>query len=197
MNAEKGNLFVISSPSGGGKSTVIRGLLKQCPELCYSVSATTRRPRRGERDGVDYFFMTAEEFQSRVRRGDFIEWAEVYGFYYGTLKEQIQACRDENRPVLLDLDVQGGLSVKAGMPEATLVFLLPPSLAVLESRLRKRGTESEEKIQARLAVAGRELELADRYDYQVVNETVSETVRNIYDIIRSLQGSSITRRVHG
>ncbi|MBN1895504.1 guanylate kinase [bacterium] len=197
MSAERQNLFVISSPSGGGKSTVIQGLLKHYPRLCYSVSATTRKPRRGEQDGVDYFFITREEFQSRIRAGAFIEWAEVHGFYYGTLKDQVRACRDENRPVLLDLDVQGGLALKAGMPDAILVFLLPPSLAVLESRLRKRGTESEEKIRQRLAVAEKEIELADRYDFQVVNDTVAETVRNIYAIIRSGRGSFNTRRIHG
>lgn len=181
----QGKLYVISSPSGGGKSTIIGRILKNDRSLGYSVSATTRNPRKGEKDGVNYFFWNKDTFFRKIDEGAFLEWKEVYGQFYGTLKEQVQKQIDEGRNVILDVDVQGGIDLKSKQPDAVLIFILPPSLDVLKERLIKRGTESEEELELRLHNAGKEMMMADHYDFQVVNLALEKTVQEVLAIIHN------------
>jgi len=183
----RGRLFVISSPSGGGKSTVIRSLLKKIPELGYSVSATTRPPRNGEENGVHYFFMSAEEFQKKVDDDAFMEWKEVHGHRYGTLKKPVEKMLERGQSVLLDIDVQGGLCLKSTQQDTVLVFIMPPSVQVLEKRLRERGTDSGEVIQKRLEAARCEMGSAGQYDFQVINQDLNTCVKEISVIIHQYQ----------
>ena len=176
---------MISSPSGGGKSTVIREVLKRSPNLHYSVSATTRPPREGEAEGKDYFFLSKEQFQAKIRSDAFLEWAEVHGAFYGTLKSQVELCLENQKDVILDVDVQGGISIKGILSEATLIFLLPPSLETLEARLRGRNTESEGALNLRLDAAREEMISADMYDFLVFNDRLEDAVTDILAIIGS------------
>ena len=166
--AEKGLLIVVSGPAGSGKGTV-NGILLESPEFAYSVSATTRAPRPGEVDGVNYHFITKEDFEARIARGEMLEYTSYCGNYYGTpLREAIEVM-ESGRNLILEIEVEGAQNVKRIYPEAVLIMLLPPSFAVQESRLRGRGTETEEKICARLARTREEIPLVDHYDYVVYN----------------------------
>lgn len=185
MDVLSGRLFVISSPSGGGKSSVIDALRKRHPELAYSVSATTRPPRRGERDGVEYTFLSEEAFEKRIAEGAFLEWAVVHGHRYGTLKEDVYRLLDAGRSVLLDIDVQGGLSIKEADAAAVLIFLLPPSMETLRERLESRGTDSADVVAARLANAAEEMNAADSYDFQVWNRDLDTAVEEVAAIIET------------
>src|SRR5262245_59044641 len=160
--------MVLSGPSGAGKSTFVAGLLQDFPDLRFSVSATTRPRRPHEVDGQDYHFLAEEEFQKRVGAGAFLEHAEVHGARYGTLEAEVSSTLRQGLSVLLDVDVQGGVHVKRRVPDAVLVFILPPSLQVLEQRLRQRGTEAEETIRRRLQRAPEEIRHLSDYDYVVV-----------------------------
>jgi guanylate kinase len=180
-----GMLFIVSAPSGGGKSTILKALLDSDDTLSYSVSATTRKPRPNEVDGVDYHFLSLEQFQQAVDENAFFEYAQVHGNYYGTLKREVNKLLDKGLDVLLDLDVQGSLRLKQDMPECTTVFILPPSMATLEKRLRGRGTDSEEEIQRRLRNARGELRVADQYDYVLLNARLDETVAQLRMIIKA------------
>jgi guanylate kinase len=181
--SNSGRLFVLSAPSGTGKSTVLRELRERCPELAFSISYTTR-PRRGsERDGVEYHFVDVTPFRSMIVQGEFIEWAEVHGHFYGTARKNLEDLLQAGRDVLLDIDVQGGSAIKQAFPDATTIFLLPPSLEVLKERLAGRGTESPEELRIRLANARRELAFQDRYDHRVVNDRLEEACGAIEHII--------------
>jgi len=180
----QGKLIVISSPSGGGKSTVIQALREKDSTRNYSISATTRLPRDGEQDGHDYHFITKEAFQKKIEKDAFLEWAIVHGHHYGTLREDIERDLISGKKILLDIDVQGGLKVKELLPESVLIFLLPPSLKILEQRLRDRGTEIDDVLEKRLEIAQREIEEADQYDYQVINKNLNETINAIEAIIQ-------------
>ena len=160
----KGNLIVISGPSGTGKGTVCKELLKAQPEIVFSISATTRKPRPGEVNGKDYWFLSKEEFQQMIAENRLLEWAEVYGNYYGTPAENVQ---------------------KMFLKEGTFIFLLPPSLAELEKRIRGRGTETEEAIKRRLSAAIEEIPRGNNYDYIITNEVVSDVVNKILHIIEA------------
>ena len=185
--ADKGKLVIISGPSGAGKSSVVRALLEMCPlPLELSVSATTRPPRPNERDGVDYHFLTKEEFSRRRSQGEFLECKEVYGRgdWYGTLNRTVTAGLREGKWIVLQIDVEGAIAVLEQYPEAITIFLHSGSLAELERRLRQRGTESETSLQRRLAVAQRELAMADHYRHQVINHTISVAAREICDVLK-------------
>ncbi len=175
MSRKKGRLYVISGPSGTGKGTVCGELLKEIGNE-FSVSMTTREPREGEVHGKDYYFVTREVFLESVEAGNFLEYATVFDNLYGTPKDMVMNRLERGRNVILDIDVQGGLQVKKAMPEAVLIFILPPSLEELRRRLEGRGTESAEKIEKRLGQALNEIKLIGEYDYYIVNENIDEAV---------------------
>jgi len=186
MNASTGQLVIISGPSGVGKTTVVRQLLEACTlPLVLSVSATTRAPRSGEVDGVDYHFLSHEEFDRRRKNGEFLESCEVYGRgeWYGTLKEVVAASLQQGKWVILEIDVEGAMAVVEQHPEAITVFVRPESMEELERRLAARKTETIEKIKQRLSRAKHELSFADRYQHSVVNDEIDQTVNAICAIL--------------
>ena len=178
-----GNLFVISSVSGGGKTTVIRKLMELMPDVQLAISHTTRKARPGEEEGKDYFFTTRDIFRSMIEEGEFLEWAEVYGKYYGTSIQAVDLVSESGCDAILDIDVQGAMQVRDKRPDAVLVFIVPPSEEEQERRLRGRGTECEEDVAKRLEAARRELAFADEYDYCIVNGELDEAVESIRGII--------------
>ena len=186
-------MVVISGPSGVGKSSFVHQLLDAGLNLEYSVSATTRPRRPHETDGRDYLFLTREEFRRRVDAGEFVEWAEVHGEQYGTLKSEIERRLAEGRNVLLDIDVQGGTAVRKVYPDGVFIFVLPPSMASLEERLRGRGTDPDERIRLRLENARREIELGKAYDYAVVNDDLDSALHRVAAIITA-EGCRVRRR---
>lgn len=179
---KRGVLVVISGFSGAGKGTIMNELIRQYPYF-LSVSATTRKPREGEIDGREYFFHTEEEFEHMIEKGELIEWAKYVGNYYGTPKKAVEQQLEEGKDVLLEIEMQGGMLVKEQFPHAVLVFITPPSYEELEFRLQKRGTESAEEIQRRLARARQESAYMDSYDYIIVNAELSEAVNRVHEII--------------
>ncbi|MGO0122892.1 guanylate kinase [Desulfothermobacter acidiphilus] len=176
---KRGLLLVISGPSGVGKGTVCQALLARDPSLYLSISVTTRPPRAGEIDGKDYFFVSEEQFLEMVARGELLEWARVYSYYYGTPREPVDRALLAGRDVLLEIDVQGGFKVRENCPDSVLVFLLPPSWEELRQRLARRGTEGWQAQQQRLEWARQELALYPRYDYSVVNDRLEDTVATV------------------
>ncbi len=183
MGDYPGQLFVLSSPSGGGKTTVIKALKARQLDLQYSVSATTRPSRKKEKDGVDYHFYDEETFRRIVASNGFVEWAEVHGNCYGTLWSEVESHLKAGRYMLLDTDVQGGMNLKKALPRTVLIFLLPPSMDVLKQRLIARDTEKPEDLEIRLGVATKEIAIAESYDFQVINDRLSEAVEEIVSII--------------
>lgn len=179
----KTKLLVISGSSGVGKGTVIKSLLEKCPDLNLSISCTTRNKREGEVHGVNYFYLTQEEFDKAVAQDEFLEWAKFSGNCYGTKKSYIEECLANQKNVLLEIDTQGALQIKEKMPEALLIFIAPPSFEELEARLRGRHTETEEAIQKRLECVKSELENSKQYDYVIVNDKVENAVEKILKII--------------
>jgi len=182
---KRGHLFVISGPSGAGKGTIRRELFKRLPDLIYSVSCTTRPPREGEINGVDYYFIGADEFAEKQRCGDFLEWAFVHGNYYGTPKDDVLKHLEEGKDVILEIDVQGAINIKKAFPEAVLIFILPPSEEALKQRLLSRGTESEESLKIRLSNAAFEMKLVGIYDHAIINDDVKRATDELVDIIMS------------
>jgi guanylate kinase len=180
-------LFVISGPSGAGKGTLLAELRKQRPDLGLTVSATTRSPRPGEVDGTSYYFLSDEEFRRRIAAGEFVEWAEVHGHLYGTLVSEVKRLLAKGHSLVLEIDVQGALNVRKVYPDAVLVFIEPPSLQVLEERLRGRGTEDEASIELRLKNARHEMELADQYDVRIVNDTVDRAAQELGSVMRRFE----------
>ena len=177
----------MSGPSGVGKGTLVAELRRRVPSLGLTVSATTRSPREGEKDGVSYYFLSEEEFGRRVEAGEFLEWANVHGHRYGTLHSEVDRLFAEGRSVVLEIDVQGGLNVRRVRPDTVLVFIEPPSAEELERRLRGRGTEDEETIRLRLSNAVSELEAAASYDVRVVNDDLDRAVGELADLIDSYE----------
>lgn len=191
--SQPGKLFVLSGPSGAGKSTVIAHLLKTLDKAYFSVSATTRAPREGEVDGVDYHFLSREQFEELIARGELLEHAEYVGNYYGTPAGPVNEKLAAGYDVLLDIETQGAEQVMANRPDAVSVFLFPPSFAVLEERLRKRGTDSEEKIRARLAQARVECRRAGLYRYIVINDLIENACSEALAIITAEKCRSADR----
>lgn len=183
MPDKRGLLLVLSGPSGVGKGTVCAALREMLPDLVYSVSATTRPPREGEQDGVNYFFKTKEEFQRMIEEDAFLEWATYVNNYYGTPREFVEKNLEQGRDVLLEIEVQGALQVKEKYPEGIFVFLLPPSIGELKNRIQQRGTESDEVISQRILVAQQELRMMSQYDYAVVNDEVHAACEQIRAIL--------------
>lgn len=187
MQKQNGKLFVISGPSGAGKGTIVNAVMNQrgSSEAALSISMTTRDPRPGETDGVNYFFVTKEEFRRQIEAGGFLEYAEVYDHYYGTPKSKVMEKLDAGKDVILEIDIQGALNVKKAFPEGVLIFILPPSMEVLRNRLTGRGTDAPEVIERRLSKTREELTFIDRYDYGVVNDDLEEAVETVQAIMRA------------
>ena len=175
----KGRSFIISGPSGVGKSTVLKGLMEKRGNMYFSVSATTRQPRPGEEEGVHYHFLTLDTFREWIEQGEFLEHAEFVGNCYGTPRKYVYEAMDRGQDVILDIEVQGAMQVAEKMPEVVRIFIAPPSWSELERRLTARGTDTPEKIQGRLARAKEEVKLADTYDYFVINDSVENAVREL------------------
>ena len=178
----KGLLMVVSGPSGTGKGTVCSELLAQAEDLAYSISATTRQPRAGEVDGKNYYFMDKAVFEQKIAEGGFLEYANVYGNYYGTPLGKIEERLAKGVDILLEIDTQGALNVMKKCPDGLFIFLVPPSLAELERRIRGRGSETEESLQKRMGSACKEIEDGRKYSYVVVNDTVKHAVQRIMAI---------------
>lgn len=179
----KGSLVVLSGPSGTGKNTVYDGLRAKSEDFVQTVSATTRAPREGEKDGVDYYFISTEEFLRKVDAGEFVEHVCYGGNYYGTLKSEIRRLIALEKTVILVIEVNGALNIKAAFPEAVSVFLLPPSMEELERRIRVRGQNTPEETARRMEIAREEMTYQDKYDHRVVNDDLDECINNVYNII--------------
>lgn len=175
----KGKTFIISGPSGVGKSTVLKSLLEKRDNVYFSVSATTRSPRAGEEDGVHYHFIDIDMFRNWIAKDEFLEYAEYVGNFYGTPKKYVDAAMDSGKDVILDIEVQGAIQVVSKRPDTVRIFIAPPSWDELERRLTERGTDTQEKIQKRLLRAKVEFQTAHTYDYFVINDTVENAVREL------------------
>ena len=180
-----GKLVIFSAPSGSGKTTIVRELLKRFPQLEFSISATSRQPRGAEQNGVDYYFLSSEEFHERAERGEFVEWEEVYqGTCYGTLRSEMERIWAKGNVIIFDVDVMGGINLKRLFgDDARSIFIMPPSVEELERRLRGRGTDSEEVIMKRIAKAEFELSKSSEFDRTVVNDVLEEAVKETAEII--------------
>jgi guanylate kinase len=185
-------VFVITGPSGVGKGTLIRGLRESVPELALSTSATTRAPRPGEKDGVDYHFLTPGEFEDRVAAGEFVEHASYSGNRYGTLRSELERHLDRGEPVVLEIEVQGARQIRTAMPEAIQVFIAPPSNDALRARLVGRGTDSAEEVDARMRTAQEELEARPEFGHVVVNDRLERATEELVGIVRSALAPSGT-----
>ncbi len=188
MSFNTDKLIVFSAPSGSGKTTIVRHLLEQTDlPLAFSISATTRAPRGTEKDGEDYYFLSPEAFKSKIEKGEFLEYEEVYpGLFYGTLASEVKRLWNEKKAVLFDIDVMGGMSIKKSFPAETLtVFVQPPSIKTLEKRLRSRNTDTEETLQIRLSKAQQELEQAQAFDEIVINDDLATALSRTEEIVRS------------
>lgn len=180
----KGKLIVISAPSGCGKTTIAKAVMKKYPSMLFSVSATTRSKRAKETNSNDYFFLSKEDFQQRLNRGELVEWEEIYGNYYGTLKSEVDRALSQGDVMLFDVDVKGALSIKQKYPDdAVLIFIEPPSFEILKERLTKRKTEDAATVQRRLDRVPMELEKGKEFDYQVVNDDLSAAIAEVESII--------------
>lgn len=188
--SERGKLIVVSGPSGSGKGTILSEVLKS-PDYVYSVSATTRPPRKGEIDGKHYFFLARDEFEQRIAGGGFVEYAEYNGNYYGTPTEFVEHNLNEGKNVILEIEVQGAMQIKKTVPDALFVFMTPESREELEDRLRARGTEEEEVIQRRLSIADREIPSALLYDYVIFNRR-GEQPKAVEDFFAAVRAASLT-----
>jgi guanylate kinase len=186
---QNAKVFVITGPSGVGKGTLIRGLLERVPELELSVSATTRAPRPGERDGVDYHFLTRDQFEGRAAVGSFVEHASYSGNRYGTLRSELERRLEAGSPVVLEIEVQGARQVREAMPDAVAVFIAPPSREALRARLVGRGTDAPEEVDERLRTADRELEAQPEFGHVVVNDRLEEATDELVGIVRGALAS--------
>ncbi len=183
MAPAKGKILIISAPSGSGKTTILKRVLAETPEVTYSVSATTRKPRSNEVHGKDYFFVSEEEFLKGIKEGAFVEWEKVYDYYYGTYKNFIFDIINQGRHILLEIDVKGALNIKSQFPESVSVFIIPPDIETLRQRLQNRKTESEADLKKRLDLAVHELQEKDKFDYRVVNAELDTAVKELHDLI--------------
>ncbi len=187
--ANRGHLFIVSAPSGTGKTTLRNAVQRQFQDLLYSVSYTTRKPRKGEKNGVDYYFISKDDFIERIKRNKWAEWAEVHGNLYGTSDEFLANSLSSGKDIFLDIDVQGTFQILERYPESITIFIMPPSLDVLRARLESRGTDSKDVIEKRLADAEKEMAQKDIYRYIVVNDKLSSSISELVSIIDSYRSS--------
>ena len=186
MENRKGRIIAISAPSGSGKTTIVRRILKDIPELIFSVSATTRKRRKDEKEGADYYFITENEFKKKIDNNEFIEWEKFYDYYYGTYKKVVDIAVNDGKTVILEVDVKGALSLKKIYPDAVLIYIVPPSFDEIVNRLVKRKTEDRADLQKRIDRAKMELELKDKFDYFVDNTELEKAVEETESLIRKL-----------
>lgn len=179
-----GRLIVLSGPSGCGKNTVYEGLKADNPELAHTISATTRQPRKNEKHGVDYYFISKEEFLKRIEADEFVEYVNYGENYYGTLKSEIERLVSGGKTVIMVIEVRGAANIKKAFPDAVSIFLLPPSIEALAERLNKRGQNTPEEISLRLSIATEEMKLQDNYDYKVVNDELDKCIDEVNAIIK-------------
>ena len=179
-------VIIFSAPSGAGKTTIGRSTFKKIPELVFSISATTRERRGVEKDGVDYFFISESEFKKKIELNEFVEWETFYGYYYGTLKNFINATLENNKSVVLEVDVKGALKIKKEYPEAIGIFIKPPSIKELKNRLRNRKTESNEDLVKRIERAEMEIGYQKYFDYVVVNDNLDRAQKEVYEILNKV-----------
>jgi guanylate kinase len=186
LGTEKGHIFVVSAPSGAGKTTIVKSILKDIPELAFSISATTRRKRENERDGFDYHFISEEAFRKKIEENGFVEWEKFYDYYYGTPKGFIDDKINSGISVLLEVDVKGALSIKTIYPDAILIYIYPPSFEVLVERLKNRRTEDETDFKKRVERAKMELSHKDKFDYLVVNNDLNIAISQVKSLIKKI-----------
>jgi guanylate kinase len=180
-----GNVFVVSAPSGAGKSTLVQRLVQSVPDLCFSISFTTRKPRAGEVDGRDYFFVDEARFDAMVQDGGLVEWVQVYGHRYGTGRDWLNGVLAAGQDVLLDIETTGALNLRQAIPDARMIFILPPSAAALEARLRGRGKDSDEQIRIRMQHARHEMELYRAYDHLILNDDLDLAYRQLEGVVHA------------
>lgn len=185
LEHKKGVIIAVSAPSGTGKTTIVKNILKSIPELIFSVSATTRKRRENEKDGIDYFFITEEEFKRKIDNNEFVEWEKFYDYYYGTYKSFIEDNINGGKSVIVEIDVKGALSLKKIYPESVLIFIYPPSFDELEKRLKKRNTENNADFRKRIERAEMELRLRDKFDYFVENKDLDKAITEIEFLIKN------------
>ena len=197
MTERKNNIFIISAPSGSGKSTLIQLLVTHIPRLFFSISHTTRPPRAGEQEGVEYFFVSDERFQEMIQKEMFLEWAMVHGYHYGTSRHMIELAQKEDKDVVLDVDIQGAAGLRRMIPDATSIFIMPPSYEILKERLVRRQKDTTEQIEHRLENARREIQSYASYEYVVVNEDLGSALENLASIVRSRRCTreALTQRI--
>jgi len=183
---KRGVIIAVSAPSGTGKTTIVKTVLNEFPKLVFSVSATTRKKRENEKDGVDYFFFSEEEFKKKIEKNEFVEWEKFYDYYYGTFRSFIDKNIFDGKYVLLEVDVKGALSIKNIYPDAILIFISPPSIKELVNRLRKRQTDSEEDMKKRIERAKMELSLKDKFDYFIPNENLGKAISEIKGLLKKI-----------
>jgi guanylate kinase len=196
MSEKKGKLIIFSAPSGSGKTTLVHYIMEQMPQIAFSVSATSRSPRGEEQNGVDYYFLSADDFRKKIDQQEFVEWEEVYpDQFYGTLKSEVERLRNEGKSVIFDVDVKGGLNIKKMYGnEALSVFVKPPSVAVLEERLHNRSTESEASIKKRIDRAAFELSFENKFDVIVINGDLEKSKNDSLNYVQSfLNGSGLPK----
>ncbi len=181
----RGKIFIISAPSGAGKTTLCRAVRENFPDMQYSVSHTTRLPRLDETDGVDYFFIEDAAFRKKIEQGEWAEWARVHDHYYGTSQQFLEKCLSAGRDILLDLDVQGAIQMLEHYPDSITIFVMPPSMDALRRRLEKRGTDTPKEIEKRLANAQAEMDRKDLYRYVIVNDSLTAAVARLLSIVES------------
>ncbi len=186
MNKHKGVIIAVSAPSGTGKTTIVKKILKVFPELVFSVSATTRQKRENEIDGVDYFFITENDFRKKIDKGEFVEWEKFYDYYYGTYKSFIENNIEQGKSVIVEIDVNGALELKRIYPESILIFIYPPSFQELENRLRKRNTEDESDYKKRIERAKMELSLKHKFDYLIENKDLEKAYLETKNLISKI-----------
>lgn len=184
MTRTRGHLFIISAPSGAGKTTLAKAVLERHGDMLYSVSYTTRKPRETEQDGADYHFLSKQDFEKGIKKGQWAEWAEVYGNYYGTSDQFIVSGLSSGRDILLDIDVQGTIQILKKYPDSITIFILPPSIKILKKRLEMRGTDSPQVIDRRLEYARHEMAQKNLYRHVIVNDNLSKAIEDINAIIK-------------
>jgi len=184
--SKKGEIIAVSAPSGGGKTTIVKQILKKFPEIVFSVSATTRPKRESEKNGVEYYFITEAEFKQKINNDEFVEWEKFYDYYYGTFKSVVEENVKYGKSVLLEVDVKGAISLKKIYPEAHLIYITPPSFEELVKRLRERRTESESDMKKRIERAKMELSVKDKFDYFIDNNDLNKAIKDTSDLINKI-----------